>query len=180
MERNLYDLILLFLFLLYCDLRDFYTTSTCESLLKFYPRPRILMWKIEFAKNELNNISDLIVSSASLATRSWRRVWFASLKPGQAFHDYAEQGKEMSHDLWDESQKKHYSGLAHPLFHLWNSARAMRMYKWCTEKTPQRSPDGKQPPSLSLWAHDSLLDLSFQITSFLPKSWTLSSSVRHS
>lgn len=136
------------------------------------------MWKIEFAKNELNNISDLIVSSGSLATRSWRTVWFATLKPGQAFHDYAEQGKDMSHDLWDESQKKHYSGLAHPLFHPWNSSRAMRIYKWCTEKTPQRSPDGEQRPSLteSLRAHESLVDLSFQMTSFLPKSWTLSSS----
>lgn len=115
MKSNLYNLILLFLFLLYCDLRDFYRTSTCESLLKFYPRPSILMWNIEFAKNELNNISDLIVSSGSLATRSWRTVWFATVKPGQASHDYAEQGKEMSHDFWDKSQLRHGSSSFSPL-----------------------------------------------------------------
>lgn len=135
------------------------------------------MWKIVFAKNELNHISDLIVSSGSLVTRSWRTVWFATLKPGQAFHDHAEQGKVMSYDFWDESQKKHTTQAWLILFFTLGTLPA----PWgCTvmfrENTTEK-PRWKAATIIeSMRAHESLVDLSSQITNFLLKSWTLSSS----
>lgn len=162
-------------FLLYCDLRDCYTTSTCESLLKFYPRPSILMWKTEFAKNELNNISDPIVSSGSLATWSWRTVWFATLgKPPMATLSKAKKCHMTSEtrvrkNILLRPGSSSFSPLelcpCHKDVQVMDRENATEKPRWKVATIAE-----------SLQAHESLVDLSFQITSFLPKSWTLSSS----
>lgn len=120
------------------------------------------MWKTEFAKNELNNISDLIVSSGSLATWSWRTVWFATLEPGQASHGYAEQGKEMSHDLWDESQKNTLLRPGSSSFSPLELCPCHEDVQVMDRENATEKPRWKAATiAESLQAHESLVDLSF-------------------
>lgn len=83
----------------------------------------------------------------------------------------------MSYDFWDESQKKHTTQAWLILFFTLGTLPA----PWgCTviyRENATQKPRWKAATIIeSMRAHESLVDLSSQITNFLLKSWTLSSS----
>lgn len=153
--------------------------------MKFYPRPSILPWKTEFAKKKKKWAEWHFWSHRLFLRHPWPHCHgevsvLQLLSSGKPFMTTLSKAKKC-HRTSERRVRKNiqpkpgsFSFLRFWPLELCPCHEDVQvMYR----ENPTQRPRQKAATIIeSMRAHESPADLSFQITSFLPKSWTLSSS----